>query len=387
MKLKDLKHPLAIAMWDFTWLQRHYEGGSFEDYDKAIDELVERGYNAVRIDCYPHLVAKDKNGNILEKEHWLPSPPYDKLWGNDVEIELDVRHELVTFIHKLQDKGVYIGLSNWMHPSCSGRNSEVEGIDEFVRVWDETLQFLKENDCLKNVVYVDLLNEYPLWHGFKWLTKEIDKRKYRGIHLPGQTYNSAQHKFYRDFAIEAIERLRAKWDFDFMACATENFWGHDESKTDFSSYDVMDVHLWVTHYHKMSGKTGYLKYIHPLKNREKWTDINEKMMNLWNDERDDIIKFLDKKMAAVEKVGNKYHIPYGNTEGWGAVMWDECPELQWDFIKEAGLECAKLAVKHNYSFICTCNFCHPHFTGLWDDIQWHKEITSIIKNADIKAVK
>jgi len=30
--------PLAIAMWDTGWLTRHYQYGSFADWDKALDE-------------------------------------------------------------------------------------------------------------------------------------------------------------------------------------------------------------------------------------------------------------------------------------------------------------------------------------------------------------
>ena len=49
MKLNDVKKPLAITMWDSSWLRRRYAGGGFESFDTALDELVERGYNAVRI--------------------------------------------------------------------------------------------------------------------------------------------------------------------------------------------------------------------------------------------------------------------------------------------------------------------------------------------------
>ena len=50
---------LPIVMWDFSWLERHHRYGSFEDYDRVIDELVDRGYEAVRIDVFPHLIAAD----------------------------------------------------------------------------------------------------------------------------------------------------------------------------------------------------------------------------------------------------------------------------------------------------------------------------------------
>ena len=51
--------PLAIAMWDFSWLERRFPGGGFEDWDRALDELQERGYVAVRIVACPHLIATD----------------------------------------------------------------------------------------------------------------------------------------------------------------------------------------------------------------------------------------------------------------------------------------------------------------------------------------
>jgi hypothetical protein len=59
MGITETDEPLAIAMWDFSWLERRYPGGSYEDWDQALDELIERGYDAVRIDAFPHFVATD----------------------------------------------------------------------------------------------------------------------------------------------------------------------------------------------------------------------------------------------------------------------------------------------------------------------------------------
>ena len=33
------KGPLAIAMWDFSWLERRWLGAGYEDWDQALDEL------------------------------------------------------------------------------------------------------------------------------------------------------------------------------------------------------------------------------------------------------------------------------------------------------------------------------------------------------------
>lgn len=34
---------------------------------------------------------------------------------------------------------------------------------------------MKANGLLHNIYYVDLLNEYPLFHGFSRLTKQLDR--------------------------------------------------------------------------------------------------------------------------------------------------------------------------------------------------------------------
>ena len=53
--------PYAITMWEFSWIERRWPGAGYENWDQALDELVERGYNAVRIDAFPHLIAVDPN--------------------------------------------------------------------------------------------------------------------------------------------------------------------------------------------------------------------------------------------------------------------------------------------------------------------------------------
>ena len=62
--------PRAITMWDFSWLERRWPGAGYEDWDQVLDELSERGYNAIRIDAYPHLIAENPMKKWLLKEVW-----------------------------------------------------------------------------------------------------------------------------------------------------------------------------------------------------------------------------------------------------------------------------------------------------------------------------
>ena len=93
-----LKDPAAIAMWDFSWLLRHEPGhdtgSEFADWDRVLDGLVERGYNAVRIDAFPNHVAAGPDGKVTEHVHF---PRYDKdrvMWGNEYPTTINPRRAL-----------------------------------------------------------------------------------------------------------------------------------------------------------------------------------------------------------------------------------------------------------------------------------------------------
>ena len=57
---------LTLAMWDQAYALRHVPGESFEDYDRVLDETVERGYNTVRIDPMPQWVNLRDPGRVLD---------------------------------------------------------------------------------------------------------------------------------------------------------------------------------------------------------------------------------------------------------------------------------------------------------------------------------
>ena len=46
-RLSEFRNTLAIAMWDFTYIETHVKGGAFEDYDKCLDELAEHDHRYV----------------------------------------------------------------------------------------------------------------------------------------------------------------------------------------------------------------------------------------------------------------------------------------------------------------------------------------------------
>ena len=90
------------AMWDYSWLTQHYPGGAFADFDKAADELVERGFNTVRIDAFPLVIGALKSDN---ETITIPGNPLAN-WGmSDRDREHVVARELVEFMRAMKRRG------------------------------------------------------------------------------------------------------------------------------------------------------------------------------------------------------------------------------------------------------------------------------------------
>ena len=144
----DPQRPLAINMWDNTWLLRHYKGGSFEDWDKCLDELLERGYNALRIDCFPQLIAADDQGNIQEKYTILKNNWGPALWGNQYSTEIEPHASLLSFMRKCRERHIYIGLSRWLLDHSTGRINTFKTVDDLGR---KPCSFLMIMACSKTL--------------------------------------------------------------------------------------------------------------------------------------------------------------------------------------------------------------------------------------------
>lgn len=385
-------NPLAINMWDFAWLFRHYKGGGMEDWDKALDELVERGYNALRIDCFPQFVAKDNNGETKEsyyspKKGWRPA-----LWDNQYSITVTPRKSLIEFLTKCQERDIYIGLSSWFLDHATGITRAFKTVEDVARAWDETLQFIQENNLMKNVVYVDLLNEFPLWNGYSymWLNKKLDKyksdnignvsgAKYDFLNEKGKRFNDQQIGIYNDFINQLIGILSPKWpELKFFASQT-NTLNVPWQDLDVSQFSVLDIHCWFVYNKEFSSYTNYFQDIHILRNDLNFKKSATKINEYWSQNKKSLIGWMEDQIIERKTKANELKVPYGNTEGWGTVMWMDHPDLDWSFTKQTGIACAELGRKHGYAFNCSSNFNHPHF-GLWDEVAWHQEVTKIIKN-------
>ncbi len=391
-RLGQLERPLAIAMWDFSWILRHHRLGEFADWDRVLDDLVLRGYNAVRIDCMPQFVASGPDGRITEefycrKTTWKPA-----LWGNDFSTPVRAREGLLQFLPECRQRGVRVGLASWFLEHGSGRQDLFGEPDGLARAWSETLEYLEANELLdENILYVDVLNEYPFSHGYRWLTRELARRadveqfqeEEPDAHVPdvedvGEAgrFNDLQKEFYNAYLARLIRSLKQRWPrLDYLASLDS---GMPLPDVDLADFDALDYHVWFTHNKDVRQKTDYAR-IHDLAADTDFGQVYSGMRQYWQDNRAMLVKWMDERMGAVASAAAEQGIACGNTEGWGPIMWMDHPELDWRWVKESGDVCVPLALDHGYTFICTSNFTHPQFPGLWNDLAWHQRLTRMIR--------
>lgn len=392
---KTNRHPLAIVMWDFSWLLHHYPTGAFEDYDACLDGLVERGYNAIRLDCFPQFIADSDERPAQEVYfHGKPST-LRELWQNPYSIDSRPRESLIEMLTKCRERDIHLGLSSWFLSHGTDRNKEFKGVEGLVRAWHETLTFLANEGLLENVLYVDLLNEYPLWNGYSWFKDEIARIGKEAIKERDEEkanepvlevmmgnwsgYNAEQTNFYNDFIATAIRQLKAEWpNLRFFASQTCDYavpW----TKTDHSLFEVMDIHIWLILYREFFRSTDYFPKVHVRAHDRDYRECDRAMREYWQAHRAEVVGWMEKEIKERAQAAHALDVPIGNTEGWGPINWEEHPYLNWEFTKEAAEICIPLARKYGYQFICTSNFTHPQFPSLWADVAWHRHVTDLIK--------
>jgi hypothetical protein len=367
MESKIIK-PRAITMWDFSWLERRWPGAGYEDWDKALDELLERGYNAVRIDAYPHLVAENP-----EKEYTLEPVWSVQMWGSPGVIKVQVQPSLNEFISKCRDRNIKVGLSSWYRQDRELMLMKIVSPEKMAENWIKTLETIKSANLIDNILYVDLCNEWP---GDIWCP-------YFKNDPPEKTWGYWHTEKSMAFMKESVELVRKSFP-EIPVCYS--FTGGEPAlyaQKDLSFFDLLEHHTWMAQlnggeYDKAVG------YSYDRFNYDSYNRLAANYERVYFERRDYWQKQLIAEILLVSKSAKTAGLPLITTECWGIVDFIDWPGLKWDIIKELGeIGVQTAALTGQWLAIATSNFAGPQFVGMWRDAKWHQKLTNIIRNAEI----
>jgi len=365
---KKLDHPLAITMWDFSWLERRWPGAGYENWEEVLDELKLRGYDAVRIDAFPHLMAVDPDRQWTLKPEWSVQD-----WGAPSLTKIsNLRRNLVEFIRICVRKNIYVALSTWFREDEDNHRMNIKSPRDIAVIWFSVLDLMAKEGLMDQILYVDLCNEYPHGCWAPWLAPALGK-------APGEEVLRASEEgtaWMRD----SIAILRDRYpQLDYCYSISSEFDTLDDQ--DVSYMEVLEPHVWMAQSSDFYAQIGY--------NYERFSsagydNVVKYAEQLYKSKPEYWQKLLFKGIDTVADWSISTGKPLITTECWGIVNYKDWPLLNWDWVIElCELGVKRAASKGRWAAIATSNFCGPQFVGMWRDVEWHRRMTSIIHSAKL----
>ena len=350
-------------MWEFSWIERRWPGAGYEDWDEALDGLKERGYDAVRIDPFPHLLAADPH------KEWLLWPEWNtEVWGSPDVNRVVLAPALFEFIGKCRDRGIKVGLSTWYRKDDADTRMNITNPEIMAANWIKTLDMIRQAGLLDSILYTDLCNEWP---GEDWAP-----------FMKPLTYGQWANPRSLEFMHKSIAMVRAQYPsmplFYSISTGANELIGPD-----LSDFDLVDPHIWMVQqndgeFYKLTG------YNYERFDPKGYTNLSLKAEDVYRARpkswQDSLVKAIDDFADASRKT----KLPLITTECWGIVDYKDWPLLKWDWVKDlCALGASRAAASGRWLAVATSNFCGPQFVGMWRDVAWHQKLAHEIKTAPI----
>jgi hypothetical protein len=380
-----LSRRFSTAMWDFSWLTRRTgEEAEYADWEAVLDGLRDRGYDNVRIDAFPHLVAPGRDGTTPSGGRFTALPQRPRfMWGNHRPVEIVPAQALVTFMAACRDRGITVGLSTWFTPDALGRRDEIVTPADFVRVWSATLEHVQDAGLLDVVAWVDLCNEFPLDVWAPGVARAVFGRAGRTtleVAPRALPWTRTQQGRIQRYLTDAIVPLRERWPQLPYCLSLTNFVGEQMRARDVSAFDLGEVHCWLSDDPVWSAATLQAAALFEVPggvalHARTVGRPGPARLAAWRD------RTLRPLMRRWRTWAARNDLPLVTTEGWGPVNYADVTVggAEWDWVKRFAELAVHEAVDQGWTGICTSNFAQPHHRGMWRDAGWHRELTSGIR--------
>lgn len=302
-----IKHPLAITMWDFSWIERRWPGAGYEDWDQVLDELQERGYDAVRIDAFPHLIAVDPDRPWTLKPEWSVQD-----WGSPALNTIHhLKDHLIEFISKCAQRNIYVALSTWFREDLENHRMNIHSPEDMATRWIRTLDHVADAGLLDHILYVDLCNEFPLSCWAPFLAPALGKPV--GTEVRRNTpEGNAWMKTSIDLVRAKYPQLRYCYSItsEYDTLATE----------DVSFMDLLEPHIWMAQASDFYDRVGYHYERFSMTGYENLVASAEQ---LYRSNPAHWIGCLEQQIQQIAKWSIASQKPLVTTECWGVVDYKD----------------------------------------------------------------
>ncbi|HEX3628555.1 MAG TPA: cellulase-like family protein [Verrucomicrobiae bacterium] len=377
---------LAISMWDFSWLFANCPGGAYEDLERRVAEAAERGYNTLRIDCFPWGFRESESR--FEK-NWDPSINTPQWGERPMTITCNVRKKVAELAEACRKHNIWLGLDSWDTLSMFGHvdsNFVIQEDDEerqftrYAETWVKALKMMREDGVLERAVWIAPMNEVPNFAGGRVAALKRTKNPAEKNAIFRRINGWMAAPIRAEVASEKIPiSYSSNGDPNYGARLTDD-------------YDVVDLHFmpgvisdaqdqkafpgvpfYITRFpagnvavfqgQKLSPgpqNFDFAKYSKAWDSacRRHYAALLERTRNWFQSQLTHLTTPSGKKLSAIV------------TECYGPLIWPDNPTVNWDWYKRYNGDSLRIVASMDLKGSSLSNFAEPLFS-LWDDADWH----------------
>jgi hypothetical protein len=363
---------LTIAMWDQAYLLRHQPGESFADWDRVLDEAVERGYNTLRIDPLVESLDLDHPERELT---WGPLDWPFLPWNWTRGITCPAGRWLIEFLQKVADRKLWVTFSSWWShdesapPGTAVPSDTVAG----AALWSRLLRGLQREVGLDRIVYVDFANEMPYFFpGFGTALKER-----AAPDQPGNVYSEGQKVWLRD----QLDRPLAVLQAEFPSLRfTHSIHGDPRwFQVGLTHLDCLDVHFYADADPRWTARTGFAELARDgrmFRDDSSFRDFGERSAATYRAVGPMLHarqRGLMRQFAAWSANGG---MPLTCSEGWASWFYIDHPDLDWGWLLEWSERAVADAIEFGFWGVTPNNYIQPQFR-LWQDVRFHRRLNEM----------
>ena len=363
---------LTLVMWDQAFLLRHAAGESFQDYDRVLDETIERGYNTLRLDPMPQLLDLQRPETVIRWED--PHTPYMP-WCWDKAGEGPLGEWLIEFMHKVQERRLHYTLSSWWFTNISTTplpvpSSRPATHQEAAELWANMLRQWKQRFGFEDLVYVDLHNEVPYFlPGF---LQRYEQETGGAWSEGGKPFTPRQVEFLAGELNPPIASLQREFP---EVRFTGSIHG-DERWLDVPlQFDCLDVHFYSDVDPRWRDRTRFGEFMPRLFTDTAWhKEFSERRKAARNAVAPMLRAAQRGRLAAFSAWAEQKGMPLTTSESWASWFYNDSPDLDWGWLLEWAEWSVEDAIEYRMWGWTPHNYCQPQFKN-WQDAAWHRRLT------------
>ncbi len=366
---------LTFAMWDVAYALRHVPGGSFSNYDRVLDEAVERGYNTIRIDPMPQWIDLSNPGRVLTWPN--PHVPYMP-WNWNTAVHGPVGEWVIEFVEKLLKRpSLHYTLSAWwfgpgMHtvPSSGPPMLRIpKDMVEGAEMWAVELHAWKRRFGFERLVYVDIANETPYF--FPGMMRRFREETGRDFGA-GQEFSAEQIAFLENAINPALALLRREFpELRF----TTSLHGDQRWFDVPLELDCLDIHFYADADPRWTKRTKFDQFAgDDLFKTDKWFgEFSKRCMET------------SRSVAPMLRARQRYLMaqfadwaiclgaPLTTSEGWSSWYYIDNPKLNWEWLLDWSAWTVEDAIACDFWGWTPNNYVQPQF-ALWKNVSWQRAL-------------